>query len=52
LGSIALMSVWILNRLLVSCFFTLIAGVAEMERGVIAERTSDALGEKLRKVST
>jgi site-specific DNA recombinase len=30
-------------------FFTLIAGVAEMERGVIAERTSDALRRKIEK---
>lgn len=28
-------------------FFTLIAGIAEMERGIIAERTSDALKRKI-----
>ncbi len=28
-------------------FFTLIAGIAEMERGIIAERTSDALQRKI-----
>lgn len=30
-------------------FFTLIAGIAEMERGIIAERTSDALQRKIEK---
>ena len=30
-------------------FFTLIAGIAEMERGIIAERTSDALKRKIEK---
>lgn len=30
-------------------FFTLIAGIAEMERGIIGERTSDALKRKIEK---
>ncbi len=28
-------------------FFTLIAGIAEMERGIVGERTSDALRRKI-----